>query len=79
VITDEIENNLRYFIQNLNMTGITLEVHPYIGAFLTKGFLSSTRLKWLMRYKKFVKIKTVNSLHFGEYRFLNASGEEIKV
>lgn len=79
VITDEIENNLRYFIQNLNMSGITLEVHPYIGAFLTKGFLSSTRLKWLMKYKKFVKIKTVNSLHFGEYRFLNASGEEIKV
>jgi ribonuclease G len=79
VITDEIENNLRYFIQNLNMSGITLEVHPYISAYLKQGFLSSTRIKWLLKYKKFVKIKTVNALHFGEYRFLNAAGEEIKV
>lgn len=79
VITEEIENNLRYFIQNLNMSGITLEVHPYIGAYLKQGFLSSTRLKWLLKYRKFVKIKTVNALHFGAYRFLNANGEEIKV
>jgi ribonuclease G len=78
VITEEIENNLRYFIQNLNMSGITLEVHPYIAAYLKQGFLNSTRIKWFLKYKKFVKIKTVNALHFGEYRFLNAAGEVIK-
>lgn len=79
VITEEIENTLRYFIQNMNMSSITLEVHPYIAAYLKQGFLSSTRVKWFLKYRKFVKIKTVNALHFGEYRFLNAAGEEIKV
>ncbi len=77
IIMDDIENRLKYLVQNLNISGITIEVHPYIAAYLTKGFLKSPRFKWLFKYKKFIRIKSINALHFGDYRFLNAAGEEI--
>lgn len=80
VIVDEIENRLKYFLENMNMKGsISIEVHPYIYAYFTKGFFNSIRFKWLLKYKRWIKISAVNSLHFGQYRFLNASGEEISI
>ncbi len=80
VIVDEIENRLKYFLENMNMKGsISIEVHPYIYAYFTKGFFNSIRFKWLLKYKRWIKIHAVNSLHFGQYRFLNASGEEISI
>lgn len=77
VILDDIESRLKYLIQNMNMSGITIEVHPYIAAYLTKGFLKSPRYRWFFKYKKFIRIKPVNAFQFGDYRFLNKSGEEI--
>ena len=79
VILDEIENRVKYLVQNMNMTGIALHVHPYIAAFLTKGYFNSPRFKWFFRYKRFVKITPVQSFQFGEYRFFNSAGEEIAV
>ena len=78
VIADEIENRLKYFLKNMNMKGtITIEVHPYLYAYFTKGFFSSIRFKWLLTYKRWIRIKPINAMHFGEYRFINAQGEEI--
>jgi ribonuclease G len=79
VLMDEIENRLKYLTHNMNMKGISLHVHPYIAAFLTKGFLKSKRMNWLFKYKKFIKIQAINSFQFGEYKFFNAAGEEINV
>src|SRR5207253_634229 len=78
VLMDEIENRLKYLIHNMNMKGITIHVHPYIAAFLTKGF-KSKRIQWFLKYKRFVKVKAVNSFQFGEYKFFNRNGEEINV
>lgn len=80
VIVDEIENRLKYLLENMNMkSNISIEVHPYIYAYFTKGFFNSIRFKWLLKYKRWIKINAVNSLHFGQFRFLNAQGEEISV
>jgi len=35
------------------MSGLTLNVHPFIHAYLTKGFMSIQR-KWWWRWKKWV-------------------------
>ena len=79
VLMDELENRLKYLIHNMNMSGITIHVHPYIAAFLTKGFLKSKRFQWFFKYKRFVKVLAVNSFQFGEYKFYNSAGEEINV
>lgn len=79
VLMDEIDNRLKYLMHNMNMKGIALHVHPYIAAFLTKGFLKSKRFQWFFKYKRFVKIVPVNSFQFGEYKFFNSANEEIDV
>ena len=79
VILDEIENRLKYLLQNMNIGSVSLEVHPYLAAFITKGYFNSVRFKWFFKYKKFIKVKSQNSLQFGEYRFLNAQDEEILI
>lgn len=80
VIADEIGNRLKYLLENMNMKGpINIEVHPYIYAYFTKGFFNSIRVKWSLKYKRWISIKPVNSFHFGEYRFINGNGEEIQL
>lgn len=76
VITDEIEQKLAYLVKNVNLKNITLVAHPYIAAYVLRGF-PSLRTKWFFQYKRWVKVNQDASFHFGEYHFLNAVGEEI--
>lgn len=78
LLIDEIENNLRYIFQQLNQKKITLYAHPFIEAYLTKGFYSVQR-KWFMKYKKWLNIKKSTEYQFLEYRFFDSRGEEIKL
>lgn len=78
LLIDQIENNLRYILKEQNEPSVTLCVHPYIEAYLTKGF-PSMRMKWSWHYKKWIKVKAVSSYQFLEYHFLNSSGDEIKL
>lgn len=77
-IIDEIENTLRYVFKEQNEKSVTIAVHPFIEAYLTKGLLS-LQAKWTIRYKKRIKIRAVTAYTMLEYHFFNASGEEIKV
>lgn len=77
LLIDEIENNLRYILSEVKPSSITLCVHPFVESFLTRGY-PSIRTKWLLKYKKRVKVKAINDYSMLEYRFLNAKNEEIK-
>ncbi|MFN2394177.1 MAG: ribonuclease E/G [Bacteroidales bacterium] len=78
ILIDEIENNLRYLIQEQNEKNLTLRVHPYIYAFLTKG-LFSLKLKWMLKYKTRFNLEPYMAYHFLEYRFFNKLDDEIKL
>lgn len=78
ILIDEIENNLRYLIREQNEKKLSLSVHPYVYAYLTKG-LYSIRTKWFLKYKKWIRIRASNSYHFLEYRFFNKLDDEIKL
>jgi ribonuclease G len=78
ILLDEIESNLRYLIQEQNEKSLSIRVHPFIFAYLTKG-LFSIRLKWFFTYKKWIKVLPSNSYHFLEYRFFNKLDDEIKL
>ena len=75
---DEIENNLRYLLVDQNESHITLQVHPFIGAYLTKGWFSIRR-KWMRKYGKSFKVESVENFHMLQYNFQNANGENIKI
>jgi ribonuclease G len=78
LITDEIENNLRYIIKEQNEKSVQLWVNPFIAAFLKQGF-PSIQMKWWLKYKSWIPVKANASYHFLEYHFLNKQDEEIKL
>ncbi len=78
LLIDEIENNIRYLIRDQNEKNLTITVHPFVYAYFKKG-CPSLLMKWMMRYKRIIKIKPSSSLHFLEYHFFNKSNDEIKI
>jgi ribonuclease G len=56
---------------------ITLNAHPFVAAFLTKGF-PSPRSKWFIEHKKWVKVLPRDAYTYLEYHFLDKNGNEIK-
>jgi len=75
---DEIENRLKYLLVDQNENHITLQVHPFIEAYLTKG-LFSIRRKWMKKYGKSFKVQAMSDFHTLQYNFLNANGDDIKI
>jgi len=73
---DEIQNKLRYLIKQMNQKKLTLICHPFVQAYLTKGFYSIQR-KWYTNYNRWVTVKKSDAYAFLEYRFFDAKGEEI--
>ncbi len=59
-----------------NHKKIVLNTHPFVAAYLTKGF-PSMRSKWLLEHKKWVKIVPRDAYKFLEYHFLDKSGKII--
>lgn len=77
MLIDEIENNLDYLIQDQNEKKLTLNVHPFVFAYLTKG-IKSVQMKWYLKYRNWVNIVNNKNQHLLEYHFFNEAGEEIK-
>ena len=77
LITDEIENNLDHIIQKQNEKNVTIQVHPFVHAYFTKGFMSR-RMKWFMKYNKWVNLEEDSSLAITDYHFNNGVGEDIE-
>jgi ribonuclease G len=80
LLVDEIENNLRYFVQEQNEKELTIQVHPYLEAYLNKGLFFNTMVnKWKKKYKTKLRVFPNTSYHFMEYHFFNKAEEEIKI
>lgn len=78
LLEDEIENTLRYIFQEQNEAAVTLVVHPFIEAYLTKGLISKRR-KWQLKYRKNIKVKASPSMAYLEFKFFNKNEEEIVI
>ena len=78
VLMDDIANNLNYILNEQAEKGITLCVHPYIEAFIKKGFINQ-QMKWFFKYNQWIKMKAVSSYHLTEFHFLSSKEEEIKL
>ncbi len=77
VVVDDIEENIKYLSVSTNARALTIMTHPYIHAYLTKGFLSSLRHQWQRKYHVRIKILSSDRFNLLEYRFLDADGNEI--
>ncbi len=75
VLVQKITEDLKKLFQK-DYKKITLNTHPFIAAFLTKGF-PSVRTKWFMEHKKWVRIQPRDAYTYLEYHFTDKDGSEI--
>ncbi len=78
LLMDKIEKNLEHVINQNNQKKITLLVHPYIEAFILRGFIS-LRIRWWRKYKQWIRVDSSDNIAMTEYRFYDKNGEEILV
>ena len=76
LIEESIENIIEFLIYKQSEPKITIEVHPFLYAYLTKGFISK-RVKWYFKYKKWIRLRMNSNSHLLQYKFFNKDMEEI--
>ena len=76
VIAERMEEVIKNIMQKEKGT-IYLHTHPFVEAYLTKGFFNSIRMKWLLKYKKWVSIIPRDSFKYLEFRVFNNQKEEL--
>ena len=76
VLVNKMNDELKSLIKK-DSKKITLNTHPFIAAFLTKGF-PSVRTKWFMAHKKWVTIQPRDAYTYLEYHFVDKDDSKIK-
>jgi hypothetical protein len=69
-------HEISYLVKDLKVKNFKLYIHPYVAAFINKGF-PSLKWQWKWRYGMGVKIIPNQNLAFLEYHFMDENGEEI--
>ncbi len=77
VVINRLQAELQKIIKK-NYKNVTLSAHPFIAAFLTKGF-PSPRSKWFFDHKRWVKIQPRDAYTYLEYHFHDKNGDIINV
>ncbi len=79
ILEDDIEKNLNYLITHSHKN-LTIQVHPIVYAYLTKGWMWNTKVaKWKRKFKQNIVVKEDSNYHMTEFRFFDENGEEIKM
>ncbi len=76
IFDKKIENSIRLAVQQHKLKKLTLWVHPYLYAYLSKG-LFSFRLKWKMKYGLGLKVLPSDSLAFLEYKITDKHNKKV--
>lgn len=74
LVIDRIQSDLERIIRNHKK--VVLNTHPFVAAYLTKGF-PSLRAKWYLEHKKWVKIIPRDAYTFLEYHFYDSKGNAV--
>lgn len=76
LFTDTIEQRVSYVFEALHKRKLTIQLHPYVAAYLTKGF-RSMKWKWMLKYRRRIVIEEVSSMNFFDAKFFDENLEEI--
>ncbi len=77
IIIDKIEIELDKIISKKNNTKLSLNCHPFVAAYLNKGFMSIQK-KWLLKYKKRISIIPRDSYQYLQFEFTDSNGDKIE-
>jgi ribonuclease G len=74
LIIDRIKSDLERIVKMHKK--VTLNVHPFVAAYLQQGF-PSMRSKWFLEHKKWIKIIPRDAYTYLDYHFFDKEGNEI--
>ena len=74
---DKIEHDIIRLINHQKYNGLVLNIHPFIAAYLQKGF-PSIQQKWFLNHKKWIKILPRDAYQYLQYRFYDKKGKALK-
>ncbi len=78
LILDDIERDLRHILENRPKIKLKLEVHPFIYAYLKKGF-PNEQMRWYLKYKKWISLAENNDFQILDYKFFDGMNDEVRL
>lgn len=79
VVVDEIEASLRHLATVQREKHLVLTTHPYIQAYLTKGWLRSLSHRWMRQYHVRLDVCMSEQMGLLEFKFAHPGGDEIQM
>jgi ribonuclease G len=77
LFVDQVEAKIDYLVNELKIKKFKLHLHPYIEAFISKGWLFSLKWKWMRKFGSGCRIIPSQSMGFLQFKFYDFSGKEI--
>lgn len=77
LIVEQLEQTLRFLSLQSGHKKLTVFVHPFIEAYLNRGFFSNIRRKWQKQMKCKIKIKGITSMPLVKFRIFDKHNEEV--
>ncbi len=78
LITEQIERDLEYIMQNRPKSKLHLHVHPFLYAYFKQGF-PNLQQRWFMKYNRWIRLYRETEFHVNEYRFYDGRSDEIRL
>ncbi len=78
LLTDDIERDLDIIMESRPKAKLKLRVHPYVAAFLRKGF-PNQQMKWYMKYYRWMQILPDGDLPLTTYKWYDEKDDEIRL
>lgn len=79
LLVDDIERDLEFIMQSRPKSKLVLQVHPYLEAFLKKGWWKSVQFRWFWKYQKWITIVPQSDSPLSDYRFFDENEDEIRL
>ncbi len=76
LFTDQLERKIERLINKVGIKKIYLHVHPYVAAYINKGFISLKR-RWQIKYGMGIHVIPSQKLAFLQYEFYDSNNQFI--
>ncbi|CAA6799437.1 MAG: Cytoplasmic axial filament protein CafA and Ribonuclease G (EC [uncultured Aureispira sp.] len=78
LLLDDIKRDLEFIIKSQSPKNLTIHVHPFVNAYLRKGFWSLL-MQWRKEYGRWIRVTTDSKYHMMKYCFFDDNDDEIRL
>lgn len=79
LLLDDIKRDLEFIIRSQSPNKLTIHVHPFVSAYLRKGFFWSILMQWRKEYRRWLRVSVDTKYHMMKYCFFDENDDEIRL